>query len=147
MKQRLWIKVLCGVMLFLQLAGCSTLFGRQDREQEVFFDSNVPNVEVNCSGRRTKTPGSFTLKQSQSHTCVAEHEGYEKQVFHIASGVSGSGFAQSTLINTATTGWWTFGIGTGVGWLVDLASGAMKNLKTSQLYLEMKPVKGSSVTS
>jgi hypothetical protein len=128
-------------LLVFELAGCSTLFGRQHGEEDVFFDSNVSDVEVNCSGRRTQTPGSLPLKQSKDHTCVAERQGYEKQVFHIKSGLSGSGFAHSTAINTATTGWWTFGIGTGVGWLVDLASGAMKNLEKDQLYLEMKPVK------
>lgn len=140
MKNRFWMKQFAVGVLALELSGCSTLFGRHHDEQTVFFDANVPDVEVSCSGRRAKTPGSIPLRQSKDHTCVAEHQGYEKQVFHIKSGISGSGFAHSTAINTATTGWWTLGIGTGVGWLVDFASGAMKNLKTDQLYLEMKPI-------
>lgn len=133
------LNVLCVGLLAFQLAGCSTLFGRQQNDQEVFFDSNVQDVEVTCSGRRTKTPGSLPLKQSQDHSCTAEHEGYERQVFKIKSGISGSGFAHSTVLNTATTGWWTFGIGTGVGWLIDLTTGAMKNLKDENIYLDMKP--------
>ena len=138
--KKMWLKFLAVMFVLPVLAGCSTLFGRQHNEQEVYFDSNVPNVEVNCSGRRTKTPGAIPLKQSQDHSCTAEHEGYERKVFRIPSGISWSGFAHSTALNTASTGWWTMGIGTGIGWMIDAASGAMKNLKKDSVFLEMVPV-------
>jgi hypothetical protein len=54
--------------------------------------------------------------------------------------MSWSGFGHSTATNTALWGWWTFGIGTGIGWLIDACSGAMKNLKEENIYLDMKPV-------
>ena len=135
-----WVKGLAVILVLLEIMGCSTLFGRQHDEQEVYFDANVPNVEVNCSGRRTKTPGSLSLVQSKDHACSAEADGYQKEVFEIRSRPSLAGFVHSTALNTAAWGWWTFGIGTGLGWLVDLPSGAMKNLKEGNIFLEMKPV-------
>lgn len=138
--KKMWFEFLAVMLVLPLLAGCSTMFGRQHDEQDVFFDSKVPGVEVNCSGRRTKTPGAMPLKQSTDHSCVAEREGYERKVFKISSGLSWSGFAHSTALNTASTGWWTMGIGTGIGWLIDLASGSMKNIKKESFFLEMTPV-------
>ncbi len=144
MKRRFWVKGISVALVLFGLTGCSTMFGRQHDEQEVFFDSNVPGVEVNCSGRRTKTPGAMPLKQSTGHSCVAEREGYERKVFKVPSGLSWSGFAHSTALNTAATGWWTMGIGTGIGWLVDFASGSMKNIKKESVFLEMAPVQNEA---
>ena len=134
------IKPVTIVLLAVHLAGCSTTFGRHHDEEMVSFDANVPNVEVLCSGKRANTPGSIPLRQSKSHSCTAELEGYEKKVFRIRSGVSWSGFGHSTAVNTALLGWWSLGIGTGIGWLVDFASGAMRNLKEEDYYFEMKPI-------
>ena len=140
MKKISLIKFIGIILIGLQVSGCSTLFGRQNQEEEIFFDSNVPNVEVNCSGKRIKTPGALPLIQSRAHTCSAELDGYERNVFQVKSGPSWSGFAHSTALNTAAWGWWTMGIGTGVGWLMDFGSGAMKNLKEKQFHIEMKPL-------
>lgn len=133
------------VLSVFLLSGCSTIFGRHQDEQLVFFDSNLQEVEVTCSGKRVVTPGSVPLRQSKSHSCTAEKEGYEKKVFQIRSGVSWSGFGHSTATNTGAWGWWTLGIGTGIGWLVDLPSGAMKNLKEDTIYLEMRPLQQKNV--
>lgn len=129
------------------VTGCSTIFGRHQDEQMVMIDANVADVEVNCSGRRVETPGSIPLKQSKSHSCTAKKDGYEKKVFKIRSGTSWAGFGHSTAMNTAAWGWWTLGIGTGVGWLIDWPSGAMKNLKEDSFYLEMKPEGSTSTAS
>ena len=137
------IRVFAIGVLSIGLAGCSTIFGRQHDEETVFFESNVPEVEVVCSGRRTLTPGSFPLRQSKNHACTAQKEGYEKKVFEIRSGVSGSGLGHSFATNTATWGWWTLGIGTAVGMLVDLPAGSMKNLTENSIYLDMRPVGGA----
>lgn len=134
-----FVAFMSAFVLVVQLTGCSTTFGRQHDEQMVSFDANVPNVEVLCSGKRANTPGSIPLRQSKSHSCTAELEGYEKKVFRIGSGVSWGGFGHSTAINTALWGWWTLGIGTAIGWLVDFSSGAMRNLKEEDFYLQMKP--------
>ena len=133
------VRMTAGFICIVFVSGCSTMFGRQHDEEMVTFDSNVQDVEVLCSGKRVSTPGSLPLRQSKNHSCTAQKEGYEKKVFMIRSGVSGSGFAHSTALNTAILGWWTLGIGTAIGWLVDWPSGAMKNLKEDSLYLEMKP--------
>lgn len=127
-------------VLSMGLTGCSTIFGRQHDEQTVYFDANVQEVEVNCSGKRTVTPGSLPLRQSKSQSCTAQKEGYEKKVFEIRSEVSGSGLGHSFATNTATWGWWTLGIGTAVGMLADLPSGSMKNLKENSIFLDMRPL-------
>lgn len=141
------VRMLSIVLISIQLMGCSTMFGRQSDEDSVSFDSNVLNVEVMCSGKRAMTPGSIPLRHSQNHACTAAHEGYEKKIFRIRSGTSWAGFGHSTALNTAIWGWWTLGIGTGIGWLIDFSSGAMKNLKDENLYLEMQPAKNNSAVA
>jgi len=128
------------LLLPIFLSGCSTVFGRQHDDQNVSFDSNIQGVEVNCSGKRVDAPGSIPLRQSKNHSCIAQKTGYEKKVFNIRSGITWSGFGHSTATNTALWGWWTLGIGTGIGWLVDSVSGAMRNLKEENIYIEMKPL-------
>lgn len=140
MKNTIYGSGLTFLMTLLLLNGCSTILGRGHDEQMIFFDASTPEVEVVCSGKRVMTPGSLPLRQSKDHACTAQKEGYERKAFKIASGISWSGFGHSTATNSAAWGWWTLGIGTGVGWLVDLPSGAMKNIKEDTLYLEMKPV-------
>jgi hypothetical protein len=142
-----FLKIVTMLMLPILISGCSTVFGRHHDEETVFFDSNVQNVEILCSGKRAKTPGSIPLRQSKSHSCTAELEGYEKKIFRIQSGTSGSGFGHSTAVNTAIWGWWTLGIGTGIGWLIDWASGAMRNLKEDNLYIEMQAEGTTSASS
>ena len=140
MKNTIYGSGLTFLMTLLLLSGCSTIFGRHQDEQMVSFDANVQEVEVICSGKRVMTPGSLPLRQSKDHACTAQKEGYERKVFKIASGISWSGFGHSTATNSAAWGWWTLGIGTGIGWLVDLPSGAMKNLKEDSIYVEMKKI-------
>lgn len=130
----------------LATSGCSTVFGRHQDEQMVTFDSNVQGVDILCSGKRAETPGNIPLKQSKSHSCTAKKEGYEKKAFRIRSGTSWSGFGHSTAVNTAIWGWWTFGVGTAFGWLVDWPSGAMRNLKDDNVFVEMRPI-GSTETA
>ena len=146
MRFPIWMKGISLLLLPIFTCGCSTVFGRQNDDQNVSFDSNVQGVAINCSGKRVDAPGSLPLKQSKNHACIAESQGYEKKVFDIKSGMSWSGFGNSTALNTAIWGWWTFGIGTGIGWLVDACSGAMKNLKEENIYVEMKPL-GTTSTS
>ena len=127
----------------IHLTGCSTLFGRHQDEQLVYFDANVPEVEVICEGKRAITPGSISLRQSKNHSCLAEKSGYKKEVIEIRSGTSWSGFANSFALNTAAWGWWTFGIGTGIGMLIDFPSGAMKNLKQDHFEFRMQSAEES----
>ncbi len=133
------MKVIVILLLALQTGGCSTIMGRHQDQQLVFFDSNVSDAEVNCEGLRTKTPGTIALRQSKDHACTVEKQGYKKEVVEIKSGVSWSGFAQSVALNTAAWGWWTLGIGTGIGVLVDFPSGAMRNLKQDRIEVKMTP--------
>ncbi len=135
-----WLKTWAAFLIACELSGCSTLMGRHQDEQLVYFNSNVPDVEVNCEGKQTKTPGGIALRQSANHSCTAEKPGYQREMVEIKSAASWSGFAQSFALNTAAWGWWTLGIGTGIGILVDFPSGAMKNLKQNHVELNMRPV-------
>jgi len=146
MKKAYISKPISLLLILFQLTGCSTIFGRHHDDQTVNFDSNVQGVEVICSGKRAMTPGSMPLRQSKSHSCTAQAEGYEKKIFRIKSGMSWAGFGHSTATNTALWGWWTLGIGTAIGWVVDLISGGMRNLKEEDFYIEMRPT-GTTSTS
>ena len=141
------IKIMAIGVLSMGLTSCSTIFGRQQDEQTVYFDASVQEVEVNCSGKRTITPGSLPLRQSKNHSCTAQKEGYERKVFELRSGISGSGLGHSFATNTAAWGWWTLGIGTAVGMLVDLPSGAVKNFKENSIYLDMRLLSETATTS
>ena len=135
---RKFSQVIAVFLSVIMSPGCATMFGRQHDEDMVTFDSNVQGVTVNCSGKRAETPGSLPLLQSKSHSCTATKDGYEKKVFRIRSGTSWDGFGYSTAINGALWGWWTLGIGIGIGWLIDWPSGAMRSLKDENFYIEMK---------
>lgn len=140
MSKHQFIQGVAILLLTVHLAGCSTLFGRHQDEQLVYFDANVPEVEVVCEGKRAITPGSIALRQSKSHACLAEKVGYRKEVVEIKSGTSWGGFANSFALNTAAWGWWTLGIGTGIGLLVDFPSGAMRNLKQEHVEFHMNAI-------
>ena len=140
MRHSCFLKLLAVFLIVLELSGCATMFGRQQDEQLVFFNSKIADVEVNCEGKSVKTPGSIALRQSRDHACTAEKHGYQKEEIEIKSGTSWMGFAQSVALNTAAWGWWTLGIGTGIGMLIDFPSGAMKNLKQNHVELTMRPV-------
>jgi hypothetical protein len=127
------------LMVVVLQTGCATIVGRQNDETEVFFTSNVSGAEVSCAGRHSRIPGSVSLVKSRRHYCSAEAQGFEKKAIEIPSGPSWSGFLLSTAMNTAAWGWWTLGIGTGVGWIIDFASGAMNDLKLREYRFELKP--------
>lgn len=135
-----FLRLVVAALIASELSGCATMFGRQQDEQLVYFNSKIAEVEVNCEGKAVKTPGIIALRQSRDHACIAEKAGYQKETIEIKSGTSWMGFAQSVALNTAAWGWWTLGIGTGIGMLVDFPSGAMKNLKQNHVELDMKPV-------
>jgi len=48
-------------------------------------------------------------------------------------------------VNTEEWGRWTLGVGTVLGWSVDLLSGAMRDLETDKVVLEMKPEGSTSI--
>ena len=133
-----YIKVVAFLLIPLQLTACSTMFGRQHNLQDVSFDSNVSEVEVTCSGKSIKTPGSILLTQSRDNSCTAEKDGFEKTAFKINSKSTWRGFVHSTAVNTALWGWWTWGIGTAIGWLIDYASGSMKDLTVDRMEIDLK---------
>ncbi len=141
--KRKWIASLC---LIAFLPGCATIYGRQNDMENVFFESNVEEVEVICSGESVRTPGNLKLRQSRDHNCKALKEGYESRYFRISSSTSREGFRYSTRINTAKWGWWTLGIGTLTGWAVDFVSGAMRDLNQDRYYLQLQP-RGSTGTA
>jgi len=126
------------LIVCLTFTGCSTMFGRQNDDTLVTFDSNVRDAEVRVSGKTGYTPCSIPLRQSQTHKAQILKEGYRTEMHTIKSGVSGAGFSHSTATNFITWGWWTWGIGLVIGWGVDLASGAMKDLKEEDIYVELR---------
>ena len=58
-----------GVVMLListHLTGCSTLFGRHQDEQLVYFDSNTSEVEIICEGEKEAIESFLnTIKECQ----------------------------------------------------------------------------------
>ena len=127
-------------VLVIFTAGCSTMYGRQNDEPNIFFDANVLAVTVTCSGKTIQTPGNIALRQSQTHRCRASKEGFATQIVRVPSVISKKGFQHSTEMNWATWGKWTLGIGNVIGWTVDFISGSMRSLEKDRYVLIMKPV-------
>lgn len=133
------------VLALGQFCGCATIVSKHNEKRQVNFDANVENVQIQCVGGMTHTPGSLVLKKSKTHHCVATKEGYEDYPFKVKSGFSGSEFGVSTALNLPW-GLFTFGMGLVIGWVIDFASGAMRDLRTKNLYIEMVPKKPDSLT-
>lgn len=126
------------LLLCFYTSGCMTIMGKHHEKKTVFFDANVEQVEINCEGQIVTTPGGIPLKVKKPHYCTASKPGYEDLTIHISSGTSAAGFGASTAFNLV---WaiWTLGIGLILGWTVDGLSGAMKDFKKNNFYLEMIP--------
>jgi len=139
MKQGLGLKGLSLLMVVLCVSGCATIYGRQNDEQRVFFNSNVAGTKVTCGGKSVMAPGNLDLKQSKTHTCTAFAEGFEEKTFRVKSGVSDKGLDYSTDVNMQKWGIWTLGLGMLAAWPVDFLSGSMKNLKEDRYTLELQP--------
>ncbi|MDP3920519.1 MAG: hypothetical protein Q8R76_06920 [Candidatus Omnitrophota bacterium] len=129
---------LVGLILIVS-TGCSTMYGRQNDEPDIFFDANVLAVTVSCSGKTIETPGNIALRQSQTHRCQASKEGFATQTLRVPSVISKQGFRHSTEMNWAKWGKWTLGIGNLIGWTVDFVSGAMRSPEKDRYVVMMKP--------
>jgi hypothetical protein len=65
-------------------------------------------------------------------------EGYEEQMFRVSAGTTGKGVGLSFASNLLP-GIYTLGVWLVIGMIVDLASGATKDLKKKSVYIEMIP--------
>lgn len=137
LNQKFLKRIAVMALLPVSISGCATIDGRQNNDQMVLFEATPRVVEVTCSGETIATPGSIALKQSRSHTCHAEREGFESKSFRIRSHISKVGFKASTDSNLDRWGWWTLGIGVLVGWSVDFVSGAMRNLEHNDYHVTL----------
>jgi len=136
---RIFLNAICLMLAAVYLSGCATIYGRQNDKEAVFFDANVENATVECSGDIVVTPGNLSLVQSHTHLCSAFREGYESEQFRVVSKISKRGFHYSTDVNKKKWGIWTLGLGILIGWTVDIVSGAMRSLEKDRYEIELKP--------
>lgn len=137
-----WMFQVFALALISPLAGCATVMRASHATTEVQVYTDPSAAVVKCSGQSIETPGSLSLHRSQDHMLYIEKHGYKRAVVYLRSRAGGEGVGASFFTNTVTVGWWTLGIGTAAGMLVDTASGSMKDLETTSLRIKLEPGEG-----
>ena len=131
--------------LLICCSGCLT-FGRFliKTQQNVTFVSDPEGAKVESGEVECEAPCGLHLSPVEDHTITFRKEGYKSELVVIRSEHGWDGAGMSFATNTAIWGWWTLGIGTAAGMLVDLSSGSMKSLdlpddKTIRVTLTANP--------
>ncbi len=117
------------VLVALACSGCMT-FGRgmMKTRQNVTFVTVPEGVQVEVGAESCETPCALPLTPNHDHTAVFRSEGYQTELYRMESRAGARGVLMSLVANTAVWGWWTCGIGTAAGLLVDVFSGATRAL-------------------
>jgi len=100
-------------------------------------------ANIACDGQRLISPTTVNLDKATDHSIIITKTGYKAVNIRLRSGVRPfKGVGASFVENTAAWGWWTLGIGTAAGMIVDAASGSMKDLNTTEIYIQLEPGEG-----
>lgn len=138
--------VILGFILFLtlSLAGCATIMRGSGRTiASVSIITEPQEANITCDGQRLISPTTVNLDKSTDHSIIITKGGYKTVNIKLRSGVRPfKGVGASFVENTAAWGWWTLGIGTAAGMIVDAASGSMKDLNTTEIYIKLEPGEG-----
>jgi hypothetical protein len=121
---------LLAIFLVISCSGCLT-FGKGmiDTNESVAVESSPQGAQVEAGKQDCETPCVVELEQTRDHVLVVKKAGYEPRILNIRSKHGWGGAGLSFVTNSAVWGWWTLGIGTVAGMLVDLVSGSMKSLE------------------
>lgn len=130
-------KVTIMALAVLSLAGCATV--TRGTKQGVKFLSEPPGANVTVV-RVTKeklryscvSPCELQLSRKRDFSVTFEHDGYKPVTARLASRLSAKGAAATTVGN--------FVAGGGVGFLVDIGTGADLQLKPDPMRAKLAPV-------
>lgn len=139
-----YLKVLLICILTLNLTGCATAMRGMQKDANVFIETDPSGATIQSSGQTVISPGSLNLSRFQNHKITIKKEGYKAAIITLVSKTQGKDVGASFLSNTAAWGWWTLGIGTAAGMLVDAVSGSMKDLEGTILKITLEPGEGTS---
>jgi hypothetical protein len=125
-------------------SGCLT-FGRGliGTHQSVTFVSEPEGADVEIHDMDCVTPCALDLSPTDDHTVALKKSGYESELVRLHSKHGWAGAGMSFAANTAVWGWWTLGIGTAAGMIVDLFSGSMKSLDLPDdetIHVQLTPI-------
>jgi len=134
------VKKILALGLIVLLTGCATVGHGGNSTADVQVQTDPPGATVRCSGQQITTPGSLNLTRAQDHILYFEKTGYKPISYTLHSKVQGKDVGGSFITNTVTTGWWTLGIGTAAGMIVDAASGSMKDLETKSVLVKLEQI-------
>ena len=122
------------------LSGCATTTrGFTGTESSVFITSDPLGATAIAGGQVVTTPGRLATSRTRKQVVVVKKEGYQTRKVELPVGFSWKQFGLSLGGNTATIGWWTLGIGTVIGMVVDAFSGAMRDVKTDGIHVILQP--------
>ena len=130
--------------LVLFLTGCATVMRGSGRTiASVSIITEPQEANITCDGQRLISPTTVNLDKATDHSIIITKNGYNTVNIKLRSGVRPfKGVGASFVENTAAWGWWTLGIGTAAGMIVDAASGSMKDLNTTEIYIQLEPGEG-----
>lgn len=128
------------LVLVVSASGCATTTrGFTGTESYVFVTSDPPGASAIAGGQIITTPGRIATSRTRKQVVVVKKEGYQSRKVELPVGFSWKQFGLSLGGNTATIGWWTLGIGTIIGMIVDAFSGAMRDVKIDGIHVTLQP--------
>ena len=135
-----WQRFGLALALTVSAVGCATTTrGFTGTESALFITSDPPGSTAIAGGQVITTPGRVAMSRTRKQIVVVKKEGYQTRKLELPVGFSWKQFGLSLGGNTATIGWWTLGIGTIIGMIVDAFSGAMRDVKTDGIHVILQP--------
>lgn len=130
--------------LALLLSGCATIMRGSGRTiASVSIITEPQEANITCDGQKLISPTTVNMDKATDHSIIITKDGYKTVSIKLRSGVRPfKGIGASLVENTAAWGWWTLGIGTAAGMIVDATSGAMKDLNTTEINIKLEPGEG-----
>ena len=130
--------------LLLILSGCATIMRGSGRTiASVSIITEPQEANISCDGQKLISPTTVNLDRATDHSIIITKAGYKTVSIKLRSGVRPfKGVGASLVENTAAWGWWTLGIGTAAGMIVDATSGSMKDLNTTEVNVKLEPGEG-----
>ena len=125
------------------LSGCTTIIrGSTGTTTQFTVRTDPPGADVIIGGKKMRSPAIFDLERRKNYKVVVRKEGYKTTTVNLRSRVEGKQAGTSFLGNTAAFGWWTLGIGTVVGMIVDTVSGSLAELDSDGIFVKLVPGEG-----
>lgn len=118
--------------------GCSTMNASGGQNVMMRIKTIPDGARVIIGLKEKESPSLFALDPRKKYEIIIKKEGYKTVRVKLIPSSKAEKFGESLGSNTLVFGWWSFGIGTAAGMLVDAASGSILNFDTDTLTVELE---------